>query len=74
MQKASLPIKLLYTSHLPVIITVAYLLVIYWSSQMLQLFFTKNSILVSICGQWSEVEMRPVGGLAYFLSPPDKWY
>lgn len=41
---------------------------------MLQLFLTKNSFLVYIFGQWSEVDMHPIGGIAYFLSPPERWY
>jgi len=41
---------------------------------MLQLLLTKNNFLVSLCGQWSEVDSQPLGGIAYFLSPPDRWF
>jgi len=71
---AKLPIRLLYTSNIPVLMQCGVVMIVYFVSQMIQMFF-KGSFLVSIFGSWQEagngVDLKPIGGLAYYLSPPD---
>lgn len=72
-QQGSYPIKLFYTSNIPIILQTALVSNLYFVSQLLYRRF-KSNILVNMLGQWQEVEMGgpsiPVGGLAYYLSPP----
>jgi protein transport protein SEC61 subunit alpha len=46
---------------------------LYFFSQLLYKRF-KNNFLVNLLGQWQEIEYTgeqlPVGGLAYYISPP----
>lgn len=72
--KHEYPIKLFYTSNIPIILMTTFLSNIYYMSQILYSRFSKN-FFVRILGVWQEVEMgtgraRPVGGLAYYLTPP----
>jgi len=67
------PIKLFYTSNIPIILQTALVSQFYFVSQMVYRRFPYNP-LVSLIGSWQEHEqygqMLPVGGLAYYISPP----
>jgi protein transport protein SEC61 subunit alpha len=69
------PIKLFYTSNIPIILQTALVSNLYFFSQLLYKRFSSN-ILVQLIGRWQEVEGSggqsvPVGGLAYYVSPPN---
>lgn len=70
------PIKLFYTSNIPIILQSALVSNLYVISQMLASRFAGN-FLVNLLGEWSEVggggpaRSYPIGGLCYFLSPPE---
>jgi len=70
---ASWPIKLFYTSNMPVILQTAMVSNAYFFSQLLYKRFKANMI-VNMIGQWQEKELTgdavPVGGLVYYISPP----
>mmetsp|Transcript_93563 Transcript_93563/g.292649 ORF Transcript_93563/g.292649 Transcript_93563/m.292649 type:complete len:475 (+) Transcript_93563:92-1516(+) len=72
-QMGSYPIKLFYTSNIPIILQTALVSNLYFFSQLLYKRF-KSNMLVNLVGQWQEVEYSgqsiPVGGLAYYISPP----
>eukprot|EP00742_Colponemidia_sp_Colp-10_P000784 GILJ01000850.1.p1 GENE.GILJ01000850.1~~GILJ01000850.1.p1 ORF type:complete len:476 (+),score=84.78 GILJ01000850.1:69-1496(+) len=72
-QQGSYPIKLFYTSNIPIILQTALVSNLYFFSQLLYRRF-KTNVLVNLLGQWQDVEMGgqsvPVGGLAYYISPP----
>merc|ERR1712170_155811 len=72
-QQGSYPIKLFYTSNIPIILQTALVSNLYFFSQLLYRRF-KSNMLVGLLGQWQEVEMSgqsiPVGGLSYYISPP----
>jgi len=73
-QKASYPIKLFYTSNMPIILQTALVSNLYFLSQLLYKSYGGN-VLVRLLGKWKDVEgMKgnsvPVGGLAYYISPP----
>merc|ERR1712232_1367349 len=72
-QMSSYPIKLFYTSNTPIILQTALVSNLYFFSQLLYRRF-KSNMLVNMLGQWQEVEFSgqsiPVGGLAYYISPP----
>ncbi|KAL7522025.1 hypothetical protein ACHAWX_006720 [Stephanocyclus meneghinianus] len=71
------PIKLFYTSNMPIILQTAFVSNLYFISQVL---YKKapTSILSKIVGQWeaappaiaSSTHLVPVSGLAYYVSPP----
>nr|WCZ58395.1 protein transport protein Sec61 subunit alpha [Paratrimastix eleionoma] len=68
------PIKLFYTSNIPVILQSALVSIVYFFSQLLYNNFPSN-IIVRILGVWKQTEYGrgqsiPVGGLSYYLSPP----
>eukprot|EP00656_Telonema_subtile_P014625 TRINITY_DN1752_c0_g1_i1.p1 TRINITY_DN1752_c0_g1~~TRINITY_DN1752_c0_g1_i1.p1 ORF type:complete len:475 (-),score=114.92 TRINITY_DN1752_c0_g1_i1:83-1507(-) len=69
----SYPIKLFYTSNIPIILQTALVSNLYFFSQLLYKRYREN-IFVNLLGQWREVEYAsssvPVGGLAYYVSPP----
>ena len=72
---AKLPIKLMYTSNIPMLMQCGLLLIIFFVSQAMQMFF-KGSLLNSLLGSWQEaqghqVALKPIGGFAYFFSAPD---
>ena len=74
-QFSTYPIKLFYTSNIPIILQSALVSNIYIISQMLSSKFSSN-FLVSLLGVWNEggaggSRSSPVGGLCYYLSPPD---
>jgi protein transport protein SEC61 subunit alpha len=75
-QQGSYPIKLFYTSNIPIILQTALVSNLYFFSQLLYKRYSSN-ILVQLLGRWQDVEGNsfgsqsiPVGGLAYYVSPP----
>jgi protein transport protein SEC61 subunit alpha len=75
-QQGSYPIKLFYTSNIPIILQTALVSNLYFFSQLLYKRYS-NNILVQLLGRWQEVDGMspgsqsvPVGGLAYYVSPP----
>jgi len=72
-QQGSYPIKLFYTSNMPIILQTALVSNTYFFSQLLYKRFKSNA-LVSLLGQWQEQaytgQSIPVGGLVYYLTPP----
>jgi len=72
-QQGSYPIKLFYTSNIPIILQTALISNLYFFSQLLYKRFS-NNILVQLLGRWQEnaagSQSVPVGGLAYYVSPP----
>jgi len=68
------PIKLFYTSNIPIILQTALVSQFYFISQLVYKRFPTNPI-IAIIGTWHEIEgyagqFLPVGGLAYYISPP----
>jgi protein transport protein SEC61 subunit alpha len=69
------PIKLFYTSNIPIILQTALVSNLYFISQILYKKY-KSNILVRLLGTWDEAEgsssgqMVPIWGLAYYVSPP----
>jgi len=72
-QQGSYPIKLFYTSNIPIILQTALVSNLYFFSQLLYRRF-KSNMLVNLLGQWQDLDYGgqsiPVGGLAYYISPP----
>uniref|UniRef100_A0A8C2L1G6 SEC61 translocon alpha 1 subunit n=1 Tax=Cyprinus carpio TaxID=7962 RepID=A0A8C2L1G6_CYPCA len=72
------PIKLFYTSNIPIILQSALVSNLYVISQMLSTRFSGN-FLVNLLGTWSDAtsggpaRAYPVGGLCYYLSPPESF-
>ena len=67
------PIKLFYTSNIPIILQSALVSNLYMISQMLSVKFAGN-FFVNLLGVWNDAgggRAYPVGGLCYFLSPPE---
>ncbi|KAL0026736.1 hypothetical protein WJX79_008864 [Trebouxia sp. C0005] len=72
-QQQQYPIKLFYTSNMPIILQSALVSNLYFISQLL--FKRYGSyFIVKLIGRWRENEfsgqMHPVGGLVYYISPP----
>jgi protein transport protein SEC61 subunit alpha len=70
--QGSYSVKLFYTSNIPIILQTALVSNLYFFSQLLYRRFRSN-MLVGLLGQWSDDfngQSIPVGGLAYYLSPP----
>jgi len=68
----SYPIKLFYTSNIPIILQTALVSNLYFFSQLLYRRFSDN-LLINLLGRWHEAsngQSIPVGGLAYYVSPP----
>lgn len=71
----SYPIKLFYTSNIPIILQSALVSNLYFLSQLLFRRYP-NNIFVNLLGQWQDIsgpyqgQSIPVGGLAYYVSPP----
>lgn len=67
------PIKLFYTSNMPIILHSALVSNMVFISQLLWKKFNGN-LLVRLLGTWREVEggasLIPSGGLIYYISPP----
>jgi protein transport protein SEC61 subunit alpha len=69
---ATQPIKLFYCSNTPIILQSALVSNLYFISQILYKRY-KNFFLIRLLGQWQDVDggnSIPVGGLAYYISPP----
>lgn len=65
-------IKLFYTSNIPIILQTALVSNLYFFSQLLHKRYA-GSLLVSLLGVWEDTPggiSIPVGGLAYYVSPP----
>lgn len=72
-QTTSYPIKLFYTSNIPIILQSALVSNLYVISQMLSNRFA-GFFLVNLLGVWADHGSQrsyPIGGLCYYLSPPD---
>merc|ERR1739838_1017769 len=75
-QYSSYPIKLFYTSNIPIILQSALVSNLYVISQMLAHKFSGN-FLINLLGVWADVggggpaRSYPIGGLCYYLSPPE---
>merc|ERR1712087_259236 len=71
-QSGTYPIKLFYTSNIPIILQSALVSNLYFFSQLLYKRF-KSNMLVNLLGQWQEVDYSgqsiPVGGIVYYISP-----
>eukprot|EP01027_Heterolobosea_sp_BB2_P020763 GEZU01029654.1.p1 GENE.GEZU01029654.1~~GEZU01029654.1.p1 ORF type:complete len:483 (-),score=178.45 GEZU01029654.1:161-1609(-) len=71
----SYPIKLFYTSNMPIILQSALVSNLYFFSQILWKKFHGN-VFIGLLGRWEEPEYAmpgqtiPVGGLVYYISPP----
>lgn len=69
------PIKLFYTSNMPIILQGALVSNLYFMSQVLFNRFGSN-FLINLLGRWEKPEYGyggqsvPVGGLVYYISPP----
>ena len=68
------PIKLFYTSNMPIILQSALVSNMYFISQLLYKRYGGN-FLVQLLGRWQESsegsgQLMPVGGLVYYISPP----
>eukprot|EP01127_Copromyxa_protea_P006916 TRINITY_DN16852_c0_g1_i1.p2 TRINITY_DN16852_c0_g1~~TRINITY_DN16852_c0_g1_i1.p2 ORF type:complete len:477 (+),score=110.31 TRINITY_DN16852_c0_g1_i1:33-1463(+) len=68
------PIKLFYTSNIPIILQTALVSQFYFISQLVYRRFPTNPI-ISLIGTWKEIEgyqgqFYPVAGFAYYISPP----
>lgn len=72
-QSAFYPIKLFYTSNIPIILQTALVSNLYFFSQVLYRRYRSN-LVVNLLGQWQETEIGgqavPIGGAAYYISPP----
>ena len=76
-QQGSYPIKLFYTSNIPIILQTALVSNLYFFSQLLHKRYAGN-FLVNLLGKWQDVDSGggqsvPVGGLAYYVSPPSSF-
>jgi len=73
-QMSSYPIKLFYTSNIPIILQSALVSNLYIISQMLSAKFAGN-FFVNLLGIWSDGSgggrSYPIGGICYFMSPPE---
>lgn len=73
-QSGIYPIKLFYTSNIPIILQTALVSNLYFFSQILYRRFRDN-LVVNMLGQWQDVDVAggqsvPIGGAAYYISPP----
>jgi len=76
-QQGTYPIKLFYTSNMPIILQTALVSNLYFVSQLLYNRAPTN-VLVRLLGKWQEKEGQggnkiPVGGIAYYISPPSSF-
>lgn len=73
-QYSSYPIKLFYTSNIPIILQSALVSNIYIISQMMSAKFAGN-FFVNLLGTWADgggpSRSYPTGGMCYYLSPPE---
>jgi len=76
-QEGVYPIKLFYTSNMPIILQTALVSNLYFLSQLLYTRYSSN-VLVKLLGVWKEVKENrgqsiPVSGIAYYISPPQSF-
>ena len=71
-RRATFPIKLLYTSTMPIVLHSAAVTALYHVSQLLHYSRFGGGVLVRLLGVWKEGSHAavPVGGLAYYVTPP----
>lgn len=73
-QMMSYPIKLFYTSNIPIILQSAFVSNLFIISQMVWNSMP-NSLLSMFLGRWSDSgdasRSYPIGGLCYYMSPPE---
>merc|ERR1739838_613985 len=73
--QGSYPIKLFYTSNMPIILQTALVSNLYFVSQLLYKRYP-NNFLAGLFGRWKDEEtagpanQMPISGLVYFISPP----
>lgn len=70
--RSQFPIKLFYTSNIPIILQTALVSNLYFFSQLLYKRYSGN-IIVQLIGVWQTTQTgasRPISGLAYYVSPP----
>jgi len=78
-QVSSYPIKLFYTSNIPIMLQSALVSNLFIISQLLDSKFHGNFI-IGLLGSWERVEYGggaqtvPVAGLCYYLSPPPSFF
>ena len=72
-QSTNYPIKLFYTSNMPIILSSALISNLYFISSLLHSRYSA-SILVRLLGCWDEKTHRPIAGIAWLVSPPDGVY
>ncbi|KAG0937015.1 hypothetical protein G6F57_007713 [Rhizopus arrhizus] len=68
-QRASYPIRLFYTSGMPLILQSALFSNVLLVSYLFSTYF-ENNLLVRVLGVWSGDKLVPVGGIVYYLSAP----
>ena len=74
--QGSYPIKLFYTSNMPIILQTALVSNLYFLSQLLYKRYP-NNFLVNLFGKWKDEEtggphqQLPISGLVYYISPPN---
>lgn len=73
-QEGNYPIKLFYTSNMPIILMSSLVSNLYFVSQLLYNRAPTN-VLVRLLGKWQDLDGAPgqkipVGGIAYYISPP----
>ncbi|KAI0990268.1 hypothetical protein GJ496_000647 [Pomphorhynchus laevis] len=74
-QESHYPIKLFYTSNVPIILQSTLVSNLYLISQILASKFSSN-ILIRMLGVWADngsSRSNPIGGLCYYLSPPENF-
>jgi protein transport protein SEC61 subunit alpha len=76
-QQGTYPIKLFYTSNMPIILQTALVSNLYFLSQLLYKRYPKV-VLVRLFGVWKDLKDSPgssvpVAGLAYYISPPQSF-
>ncbi|KAF8693444.1 hypothetical protein HU200_038840 [Digitaria exilis] len=71
-RRGTFPIKLLYTSTMPIVLYTAVVSALYLVSQLLHYSRLGGTLLVRLLGVWAEASHAavPVGGLAYYVTPP----
>jgi len=72
--QGSYPIKLFYTSNMPIILQTALVSNLYFVSQLLHKRYP-NNFLIGLFGKWKDDEtmasqQMPISGLVYYISPP----
>jgi protein transport protein SEC61 subunit alpha len=71
--KVPYPIKLFYTSNIPIILQSAFVSNLYFFSTVLHRKY-KGNYFVGFLGKWADSDVHgnaaPIGGLAYYVCPP----